>query len=270
MGRGEEAEPCRNSMHLKIISWNVWGINDLDKRKVITTFFRRWKPHVVCLQETKMGIIDIRVINCIGGGNWFDWDFLGAEGLAGGILVMWDKRVITKMDVLIGACSVSCLLKTVENDKLWVISGDRRLLLWNELKMVRSRWSVPWCIGCNFNSVRNPRERSGSRGFTTATRDFNEFINEQELMELMDWNLSGGDYTWFRHEGRNQFSRIDRFCTSADLPVVLANLFSIVSRGLYRIMFPYSLIEVELRKVRLLLGLRTCGSRRRDLRTGLG
>lgn len=132
----------------------MWGLNNFDKRKIIKASFRRWNPHVVCLQETKIGIIDRGVINSIGGNNWFDWDFLGSVGAAGGILIMWDRRVVVKKDVPIGEWSVSCLLRMVENNKPWVFSGvygpcanDRRQGLWDELRLVRSRWNVPWCIG---------------------------------------------------------------------------------------------------------------------------
>lgn len=44
-------------------------------------------------------------------------------------------------------------------------------------------------------------------------RDFNDFINNSELVDL---HLVGGEYTWFRQGARNQFSRIDRFLISGD------------------------------------------------------
>lgn len=141
-------------MHLHIISWNVWGINDFRKRQFIKAALRRWKSHVICFQETKMGAIHRRVVSSLGGGRWFDWDFLGAVVSAGGILVMWDKRVVSRMDVVMGNHSVSCLMKSVENDKLWIFSGvygpcadNLRFNLWEELKAIRLKWNVPWCIG---------------------------------------------------------------------------------------------------------------------------
>lgn len=108
-------------MHLKIISWNVWGLNDLAKRRVIKASLRRWNPHVVCFQETKMQRVDRR--DSVGGGRWAEWEHFGAEGAAGGILVMWDSRVVSKMGTIVGVHSVSCLLKIVVNDKVWIYSG---------------------------------------------------------------------------------------------------------------------------------------------------
>lgn len=65
----------------------------------------------------------------------------------------------------------------------------------------------------DFNVVCFPNERSGSRNYSQAMVDFNEFINEEELVDLP---LPGGEFTWFRDGARNQFSRINRFLLSSD------------------------------------------------------
>lgn len=57
------------------------------------------------------------------------------------------------------------------------------------------------------------QERSGSRLYSRAMQEFNELINDSELVDI---HLSGGDFTWFRQGDSNQFSRIDRFLISAD------------------------------------------------------
>lgn len=175
---------------------------------------------MVCLQETKMKKVNNSVITEIGGGRWADWEHLGAEGYAGGVLVMWDKRRLSKLDSFLGISSVSCLLKLVENDKVWLFSGiygpcadGERWNMWGELRDIKSRWDIPWCIGGDFNVVRFPQERSGSRVFSRAMAEFNDFINERELVDLP---LVGGDYTWFRNNDSHQCSRIDRFLISVD------------------------------------------------------
>ena len=40
-------------MKVKILSWNVRGVNDPDKRKLIKNFLRTHRVDLVCLQETK-------------------------------------------------------------------------------------------------------------------------------------------------------------------------------------------------------------------------
>ena len=41
-------------MKVKILSWNVRGVNDLEKRKVIRNFIRTQRVDLVCLLETKI------------------------------------------------------------------------------------------------------------------------------------------------------------------------------------------------------------------------
>ena len=41
-------------MKIKILSWNVRGVNDSNKRKVIKNLIRTNRVDLVCLQETKV------------------------------------------------------------------------------------------------------------------------------------------------------------------------------------------------------------------------
>ena len=41
-------------MNLKIISWNVRGLNDKEKRLKIRNFLHSCRAYIVCLQETKL------------------------------------------------------------------------------------------------------------------------------------------------------------------------------------------------------------------------
>ena len=40
-------------MWLRILLWNVRGVNDRDKRKLIKNMIKTQKVDLVCLQETK-------------------------------------------------------------------------------------------------------------------------------------------------------------------------------------------------------------------------
>ena len=55
-------------MNVKIISWNVRGLNEQDKRLRVRNLIRRWGLDVVCFQETKMGLINRAVIRSLWGG----------------------------------------------------------------------------------------------------------------------------------------------------------------------------------------------------------
>ena len=41
-------------MNLKILSWNVRGLNNPQKRDTVKNLLKEWKCDVVCFQETKL------------------------------------------------------------------------------------------------------------------------------------------------------------------------------------------------------------------------
>ena len=89
-------------MNLKIISWNVRGLNDRDKRLRVRNMVRRWGPDVICLQETKMELITRAVIRSLWRGQHVDWSYLGSCGASGGVLLMWDTWVVNKVEEAVG------------------------------------------------------------------------------------------------------------------------------------------------------------------------
>ena len=102
-------------MKIKIISWNVRGVNDSDKRKVIKNLIRSNSANLVCLQETKVQEMKIDMVRSLGVGRFLSWTVLNAEGSARGILLFWDKRRISMVDSMVGNYSVSCLFKMVDD-----------------------------------------------------------------------------------------------------------------------------------------------------------
>ena len=111
------------SMQLKIITWNVRGLNDLKKRLQVRHLLKLWKMGIMCLQETKLELLTKGIVRNIWGIHHVDWLYLGSMGASGGILLMWDSRVVEKLDDAVGNYSVSCKFRSVVNQSEWVFSG---------------------------------------------------------------------------------------------------------------------------------------------------
>ena len=75
-------------MNLKIISWNVRGLNARDKRQQVHHMLKLWNTDIVCLQETKLDFIDRRVVRSLWGIHHVDWLYLGSKGASGGIVLL--------------------------------------------------------------------------------------------------------------------------------------------------------------------------------------
>jgi hypothetical protein len=111
-----------------------------------------------------------------------DWGYLDSSGASGGILIMWDTRVVEKVDVCVGAYTLAVSFKNVVDLSIWAFLGvygpnrDRdRKLLWDELAGVLSWWNLSWCIGGDFNVIRFPSERSGGARLDSAMMVFFDF-----------------------------------------------------------------------------------------------
>ena len=89
-------------MNLKLLSWNVKGLNEVEKRLQIRNLLRTWKADIVCLQETKCELITRGIVRSIWSCPYIDWLYLGSEGASGGILLVWDKRVVEKVGEAVG------------------------------------------------------------------------------------------------------------------------------------------------------------------------
>ena len=59
-------------MKVKIMSWNVRGVNDPDRRKIIRNFIRYQRVDFVCLQETKIQEMTAAVARSLGVGRRSD------------------------------------------------------------------------------------------------------------------------------------------------------------------------------------------------------
>jgi exonuclease III len=203
-----------------MITWNVWGLNDPKKREILKNWLREWKVDVVCLPETKMEKVDWSMIRSLWGNKYVGWEVLNAVHTAGGILLLWDKRVLELIDSKVGTFSVSCRWKGISDGFEWVGMGvygpnreELRADFWDELMGVRQHWPYPWCVFGDFNVVRFPSERRGCNRVSSAMVAFFDFIKG---LNLVDLPLNGGRYTWCNGASDPSMSRIDRVLVSSD------------------------------------------------------
>jgi exonuclease III len=91
-------------------------MNELEKRMKIRRLLREWKVDIVCLQETKMEVISREVVHSVWGCVHVDWVYLGSRGASGGILIMWYRRVVEKIEKCVGWYVVACALRKCDGE----------------------------------------------------------------------------------------------------------------------------------------------------------
>lgn len=85
---------------------------------------------------------------------------------------------------------------------------SERVKLWSELSNVRTQWQHPWVVGGYFNVRRFSYEKSNGGRISKGMKDFNEFIDSNELMDMP---LHGSSFTWSDNRAIPTMVRLDRF-----------------------------------------------------------
>lgn len=105
---------------MKFISWNASGMNQLAKRVVIKDAIKFVGGAFLFFQETKMEIIDEKVIRSLCAFSNFGFVICPSKGASGGILLIQNSDLWQQLDVHVGFFSVSVLVKDFER----ILSGQ--------------------------------------------------------------------------------------------------------------------------------------------------
>jgi hypothetical protein len=239
--------PC---YQMSIISWNVRGLGNPLKRKKIKVEVRQREPDVLMLQETKVEVVDGLLIRSVWDSRHKDWSYLPSVGASGGILVVWDSRVATCLDVIRGSFSLSVFLDFKDRGKAWISavygpnSPSERGPFWEELFALGGLCSPVWCLGGDFNVIRTPTEKNGGSRITRSMREFNSFIAECCLRDIP---LVNGSFTWSGPGPRFVSTRIDRFLFTTGWEDLFPNLSQEILRKPVSDHFPIALTSSKMK-----------------------
>lgn len=135
-------------MKIKILSWNVRGLNEAEKRSTIKSLIHKWRADIVCLQETKIEEWSIQWIRQVWGNRWVDWAVLKSTCRSGGIIVLWDKRVWLNREIHQGHHTITCMFDSALEDFRWCFTGvygphnnSDREIFWQELAAIGGIWN---------------------------------------------------------------------------------------------------------------------------------
>ena len=143
-----------------MLSSNVKGLNNPQKREVCKNLLKKWKYDIVCFQKTKLSSLNYFVVRSFWGCPFLDWVALDAINTVRRVLLVWDKRVFEKGDHVVGLFSVNVLVKGVVDDFVWACSrvfgpndDSQQGALWKELTRMHSRWNTVWCVFGDFYTI---------------------------------------------------------------------------------------------------------------------
>lgn len=205
---------------MKIISFNARGLGGGEKRVKIRRLVQEKNPFVVCIQETKLRMVDDFLIKSIWGDDSGGYSYQSSVGASGGLITMWDKSLTDVRSSMSFAHVLVIIGKVIlTGEDIVVINvyapcdNVVRKDLWERLvPIIISKFDSCVCVCGDFNSIRSADERKG-RGtiFNQVEADvFNKFIADSMLVDLP---ICGRLFTWYRGDGVSM-SRLDRFLLS--------------------------------------------------------
>ena len=138
--RGNCGDYFRLQMNLRILSWNVRGANNKEKRKIIKALIKPQRVDLVCLQKTKIQEMNVRIMCILNVDRCQEWEAMNSRGIAGGVLVFWDNRVLQLIGLEVGNFSISCKFKNYEDEFCWIFTGVHGPTLRREGKTFGKSW----------------------------------------------------------------------------------------------------------------------------------
>jgi hypothetical protein len=146
------------------------------------------------------------------------WEAQEANGLAGGLLIIWNSSSFKLLNKFSGGGFLGLQVEK-ENSVMFLVNiyspcsmaGKKKL--WDDLlNLKRHSGRGEWCLGGDFNAVLHSSERKG-RSVDSRVGErffFNRFVEE---MEVIDVPVLGKKFSWYSADGKSM-SRIDRFLVS--------------------------------------------------------
>ncbi|XP_028107298.1 uncharacterized protein LOC114306285 [Camellia sinensis] len=173
----------------------------------------------VCFQETKRSAISSLFVQSLWPYEDMEFMVVDSIGRAGGLLCIWKLSVF----YLSQCCSTShCIILSVTllpNFECVLVNihapseVNERGKFWKVLHRLKTVFCDPWCLVGDFNEIRSIGERRGCSRRDKGMKEFNQFIDN---LELIDLPMMGRQFTWCNAIEGDRWSRIDRVLLSTE------------------------------------------------------
>lgn len=170
---------------IKVLSWNVRGLGDLEKCNVVRNVLRTSRCDVVLLQETKLNEYDLKYFSEFLP-TFIDRDCASLQAIEsrGGCIVAW-KRSYTMLNSWTTRHTVSVILQQNQTGCKFLVTNvygpsvdAQKLDFLLELQALTGLVHDPWLIGGDFNMVRWMVDRSNDMRGLNLMCSFNDLIRQ--------------------------------------------------------------------------------------------
>ncbi len=203
-----------------ILSWNVRGLNDQNKRCLVRSVVSKFRGAVLCLQESKVEVVSRSFLREFAGPCFDKCHFVRSVGSAGGIVTCWNSKLFSCTEVIVRRFSLTVRLKVAQSGSNIYITNVYGPPSWegkeefcNELLALDGVCSGGWVVCGDFNLTRSLQERRGRCWSRRLMELFNNLINN---LRLIDVPMGNQEFTWSNLQRRPTLAKLDRFLISTE------------------------------------------------------
>lgn len=167
---------------------------------------------MIFIQESKMEMIDSKIIRTIWKDGDLDFRFSPSLGNSGGLFTIWKKSnfdlksaTIERHWIMISGTLIpsgfECSFVNIYNP----CDLSARNEVWSELTQACKLSESPCLLIGDFNEVLDASERGSQIVSTNGINAFKSFLQDLELMEIPS---SNSNFTWFRGQSKSNIDRM--------------------------------------------------------------
>jgi len=186
-------------LSMKLLSYNVMGLGGGEKREEVRKLVYEKHPFVLCIQESKLGVVDDLMIKSIWGNTACGYSYQPSVGASGGLVTVWDTSCVDVWSTMSYNHVLVIKGMVVRSAEDFIIinvympcDSVAKQALWDVLLPIIVNNNdvcvcVCVCVCGDFNFVRTSEEKRGrSTVFRQADADlFNKFIEDNFLIDLL-------------------------------------------------------------------------------------
>ncbi|TVU26819.1 hypothetical protein EJB05_29384, partial [Eragrostis curvula] len=177
--------------NIHFISWNVRGLGDVDKCKLVCDNLTSALPTIICLQESNLDNVDRFKAATFLPTAFTTLYSLDADGTRGGILTAWGPSIFTLSSFTTRRHTLTTTLHSTTTDLAITITNvyapsdhrDSQIFL-DGLIELAPHITGPWILAGDFNLVRDAADKNNDAINLGLADAFNSTINQLQLMEL--------------------------------------------------------------------------------------
>ncbi|XP_060170802.1 uncharacterized protein LOC132601754 [Lycium barbarum] len=201
---------------MRVVTWNVRGLNNGQKQNDLKKFIVDNKVDIIAVLEHRVAQQKATpIIKKVARG----WEsvYYYSPNRKGRIWLMWDPRYCEFSVLQMKEQYVHGQVRIYATNKNFLLTAvyglhtivDRKPL-WDDLLTLAQQITIPWLIMGDFNAVLEIEDRLvGSPVQANEMVDFSNFVQSASMLDL---KVVGREYTWTNN---HVFSRIDRGLVNA-------------------------------------------------------